>query len=329
MIQPRSHVIALAIIVGWASACKVILPAHSRSEATETASIGLRGLSGDELLDKWGSRLADDTRKRIRDAVAYVPPDVRGLSDPLSTAVGMAGDYIRDTLLQEADRYTATYDTTTAVDGFWTVADGKPARQHIFGFELVRRVRGDEDPALELVCAILPSSDHSAFSIEPVLLRVNRSKAKVLSYQLKDWYTTPWIWLLRSGSSVDISIRIQVEALWTSSDNGSSQSSLCDVTLPIGSVDLDATVDHKSFAGIRGTWMPGIPVAKAGTVTGTGNFTIHVTVTENDPSNAQKYLRQAADRVQPTLNRLTGQGQSTAPAKPAAASDSNPWDIRQ
>jgi hypothetical protein len=216
----------------------------------------------------------------------------------LASAIGFAADYLSNTLRQEADRYSASYTGQGACQEFW-MYDGQSRVQNTYGLEFTRYVPGDTDPAFACLFVILPSKDNTAFAIEPAVIRVNKCKAKVLSYEVKDWYTTLWTWMLKTGTAVDVAIRIEIDVTWTDSEMQTHTATACDFTLPVGAIDLANPQDKTDFTA-PAAWLAGIPTSapRGDQAGGTGTFSLRVTVHERDPSNAQNILEKAADRLQ-------------------------------
>jgi len=221
-------------------------------------------------------------------------------------------DRLRKELVEEADRYTAQFGARGAFDQFWVYAEDKRGVQHRLqnysGFEFVRttersrktppdgRARGANNTAFKLVCALTPSKDGEVFLVTPIYFKISSAKAKVLSYEWKDWYTTPWTWLLRRGSSVDCEVVFRFDAIWVDDKEGVHTETVCEDSFTVKdyAIDSPCPLPPKVLKHRQRGWFAGIPVSTdraSKRSCGNGTFWLEVVVTERDPSNAVRYLR--------------------------------------
>lgn len=203
---------------------------------------------------------------------------------------------------KEKSRYEAQYAVREGFDRFWLYARTSESTpkwfriQNYAGFEVVRSTSSNPT-ACKMVFAIVPSHDGLFFMIQPIYLKIDSAKTKVLSFQLKDFYTALWTWALRTGSSVDLTFKVSVEAIWQDAVGNARTQEVASDVLGVRSYDLnESRVYSGEFRKDRKGWFGTIPVSvdKDGAAIGSGTFWVGVTVTERDPSNAVEVLDKAA-----------------------------------
>lgn len=296
-------VLACGLTAALAGGCQVFLPAHSKSHDIEGESVEVHMLDHETMMAMYGDQYdAAFGGKKV------VPPAVAAAATAL---IGFAVDFTKKQIEEEASLYEAQWGKKAAFDHFWS-PDGK---QQYYGFEVIRGTRKNplrklgekqDTAAFHLVCGIAPSADGQMFQVAPLQLTINSVKAKVLSDQwLRTFYTVLWKPLLRTGHEVDVSADVEITAIWRDKNQTAHLEQLATFTVAVPAFDLNANNTLDAGDGLHSSpvgWFPGIPRSVYNNndgkeIEGLGTFWVKATVTERDPSNAKKYLEQAADLV--------------------------------
>ncbi|BBM86566.1 hypothetical protein [Candidatus Uabimicrobium amorphum] len=215
--------------------------------------------------------------------------------------VGLAVDYGKKKLEEEASLHVAQYEKRLAVDEFWRKEEETATRKikyfpNYYAFEIVRKTTANE-VSYRKVFGLAPSKDRSVFLVAPLKTELNSTKAKVSGLRL--WSAIPIFWwhplLLNYEDEIEIDIDVDIDAIWVDKNQKPhmdkrtfSTKEKHKLTFPVEKTG-DGSNKFGWFHAIQrsSNQMTGDP--------GLGTFWINVRVTERDPSNAKKRLEQAAE----------------------------------
>ncbi|QNT69568.1 hypothetical protein [Defluviicoccus vanus] len=302
------------------SGCAIFLPPHSKSNFREEEEVKIEMIKTCEELnqdiqavftDAGDSPKYDPYEKVFGPKCVQLQEPARGggresavAAAVVAAAVGLAVDYVHDQLKKEATLYEAQWEQRIARDDFWSAGQMK-----YVGFRVTRTVEGKPGkPATTAVFAFHPSQDGQFFLVAPMVYRLERAKAKVLS---DEWETvaTPWVLLTFpgkfariAGHSIDAQVAVEMAAFWLGKDDDRRTESIAAFVLPIRGYNLDKNRVLTPGDGLPASpvgWLAAVPRSRgADSPAPAGNFTLKVLVTEKDTSNAQQLLVQAADKLQ-------------------------------
>ena len=286
--------------------CSILLPAHSNSCDIKGERVVLKMLTQTDMTEKdyadcYNAFMDRQAKQRgKRGAVATTAA--------FSYLVGCAFDYVKSELEQEADLYTAQFGKKVAFDGFWKYT-GPKREQNYVGFEVKRITNStsDSSPAFRLLCAIVPSDDQMAFKLVPILFQTNKSKAKVLSFQWKHFYSGLWTWLLKIGNEINTKVTVHFDAFWVDEKQGAHTARIAEADLVVNGYDISHPKPYGKLQDEAMGWFGGIPVSynlSTNKWGGTGTFWLEVIVTEEDPSNARRYIKKAVEKMQENRERV-------------------------
>jgi hypothetical protein len=194
--------------------------------------------------------------------------------------------------------------------------------QNYYGIRLTRRAGAvgsdgscDGQPAqgrractvLEFVAGIAPSADEQMFQLAPLRFEIRKARAKVLSDEL-GWWLLPTTWvgktLRTAGHELDVTAGIVVEAYWKDAQQKLQATKVATAAWDFPSCDLSRPMLQRAacnedtcekLENPPSAWLMSIPVslapgANTNQVHGRGTFSIAMTITERDRSNAKQYL---------------------------------------
>lgn len=291
--------LSVALIVGG---CQAFLPAHSLSEDTRQEQLSIRMLTAEEILSEYADRLTDSDKELItRPPLVERDPSLLTPGGLIGTALVLARDYVATALEVEAARYVAQYETSAALDGFWTTRD-LDFVQAYRGIEFKRLTGGNPEDfgGLTVLLLIYPSTDNQFLGLKPAIVQLRTSKAKVPSYEIKDWWTTFWTWALRTGDSVDLDFELRIAATYRAGARSRTVE-----TKELGAFSFNSNghllgTERNTFAQAIG-WIPPIPRSAdpllATRTKGLGTFQVSFRVTEADTSRAAELLTLGAKKV--------------------------------
>lgn len=291
------------------------LPPHERSFDTTGEKVKLVMLKDVDVQAR--AKELGITVTGFEPAKIQIPEEVKIQAAPAAAigaaALGFAVDFAKTQIEEEAEHYVAQFSATLAADEFWKVKedkDGKYWVQNYEGFELTRvtKATSADKPAFRLVCVLKPSKDNRAFLVEPVYLKVERAKAKVLSFR---YWSLLWGWLLRTGNEVEAEVDVEANALWVDDE----QAAHVDKIAAFGFKKRYDLSSEKALTAsdlnLKAGWFPGIPQSLYPDVNGNllrgfGTFWIRINVTERDPSQAKKYLERMARTLEEKKPQIIG-----------------------
>jgi hypothetical protein len=257
-----------------------------------------------------------------------IPPMIVG------AAVGFAVDYVKKELEEEATRYEAQFKGTVTDDAFWRVerevkdfklistANGTNTVkfstdtflwQRYFGFRVTRKIKGEL--AFELVCGIAPSKDKQFLKIAPLYTRTTKAKAKILSNKLyQNLHLIP-VLMRWPTEEIEQTVHVEMTGFWKKNQDV-NVTTLAGSDMFLYNYNLgkrSAIVPEKENDRASG-WISSVPYSvdskgeplwndKARDHS-LGVFTLKVTVTERDPSNAKQKLESAAKLVGDNKDKL-------------------------
>jgi len=300
--------IALAVI-----GCNVVLPAHPHSLAIEGEEVQIKMLNVDGM---------EPYKEDFKAAFGNYPKEVYNsqveigcnsgdraiaLLAPLAlAAVNAAIGWVTNSLAAESDRYVAQFGYAAALDQFWE----KPSCgtndfwvPHYYGLEMNRLVDPCRTNAFHLVCGICPSHDGTMFQIKPLIYRSPRSKAKVLSDNgWTNWMLWKWFW--SPTHEVKTVVAVEIDSAWVNASRQYQTATIAAFPLDLGSYNINSNTDISlSERNVQTSgWFPGIPRSSVYDVHDaklkySGTFTLKLIVTQTDPSNAKKLVKQASELV--------------------------------
>jgi hypothetical protein len=291
--KAAAGLVALAI-----SACGVVLPRHPRSaqlrgERTTITMLTLddfnviaRRINYHELteldLATWSEPSGPTARRGRAEfaAAAVLAPIV----------AGMAVDFVKTQLEEEASRYEAQYTARVAEDLFW-IKKGNGFQQHWAGFQMTRSTtESGAAPAFELVCLFQPGADPRLLRVKPVFIRIAGAKAKVLGHR---WWA-PWTRLM-SDEELEVNVDVELDGMWMDEQQHLHANKLAALAFKVTGYELGPAAPILDPAPAFG-WFPGVPRTK-GIAEGSGAFTLEVKVTERDPSRAKQLVDRAGKEL--------------------------------
>lgn len=305
----------LAIAVS--SGCAYVLPSHPRSYDLEGETVNIVFFTK----DTWPANLPAAPTPFQADGcwpTPAPPPAGAAAAVPaaaVALAVGLAADFVKARLEEEATHYEAQYGQRVAQDAFWRterVGSNTCYVQNYVGFEVRRDTEQHPSsaPAFKMVFQFLPSADHQVLLVKPVYAKLESSKAKILDWR---WWSLPswFLPLFRStGHEVSVDVAVDLDAIWINPAQEAKVQKLGTFTVGLGNYDLDeaadpnipgpAPVDPSRLATQQAGWLPAVPISTRalGRQSGfAGTFWVKVLVTERDPGNAKRFLEKAAEEV--------------------------------
>ena len=230
-----------------------------------------------------------------------------------AAAVGFAVDYVADEVESHAEGYEAQYETSTQKG----VAPLELTQDGLLGqvpqsIEVTRRITGFRDG----------DEDACRITIELDLHPITRSDSHLVAFAIRgrptyelaaaktDVFTdNGWWWLsptygigrlLKSaGHLAEIEVDVVIESL-SLTDKGQPVSNEITLNFAPQSIDLNDGDDGQAGA-VTGMWTPAKGILLPGAF-----LNARVLVTERDPSNAQKRLKQAANAIRGQKADLVG-----------------------
>ena len=309
----------LLFVVLSLQGCSILLPAHSNSYDVTDEKVTLRMIKKGGLCtiqNKLNSNASVGSDKVLIgiNGDACITRDEFAFAAPLAVAAaGLAFDFMQKRIEEEATHYEAQFGDRIAVQRFWTMESNTTEstvaiqpQPYYEGFEIIRGTRDhpfkDESsrPAFRMIFAFDTSSDGSAFLIRPTYVFHKSAKAKVLSKaSIVSWFN----WFAKATGNVEVKVDIDIDAIWIDEKKKTHFEKIAAFPVSIGAINLSSPTEFstkdlsKKIAG----WFPGVPcsskVKMENEGDNCGNFWIKVLVTEKDPSNAKKYLKQSAELV--------------------------------
>ena len=315
--------VALALTtVACGAVTRTVLPRHENSLDIEGERVEIRMLTAEQL------KLAgyETDWKAAFPSLTLPEPSAPGgfaAAAPIAVAaVGLAIDFAKKKLEEEATLYEAQFSKRSAFDGFYIRASGSDEwHQNYFGFRITRttaRFGTADAPAFELVCGIGISKDGKMFGVAPLSFVTRSAKAKVLSYR---WWSTLWTWLLKTGNEIQTSTQIEIQASWLGKDRAAQSQTVASFPVEIGGYELasEAVFGATAYRVLRASgsgddrletdiagWFAGVPMSEGieNHVTQAGTFAIRATTTEKDPSKAKQLLEKASEAVEGQRERI-------------------------
>jgi len=262
-------------------------------------------------------------------------PGIAPIVAPLvGAAIGLGVDLIKSELQGESKLYTAQYGARVADDKFWKISDGAYSQNYI-GLQLVRETAAhscgkqapgtlagffasskqvaprppvpadlcEGEPALRMVWRFQPSHDGEVLLARPVYFKATSSHAKILDLR---WYSLPswFMWFFKpSGHEEHVAVDFSLDSIHVDGNQQAHIDKLAAFGVSLGAYDLDnpKTLGDSELRTFQAGWFQGVPISTGPTdvkkAQYRGTFWIGLQVTETDPSNAQQYLKQAADYV--------------------------------
>jgi hypothetical protein len=239
--------------------------------------------------------------------------------------------YVQTQLQKEAKSYTAQFSINVAEAGFWTssshqkrvlaacaqdlyvnfgqpsdqgwLTDDKSLLQRLVALEFVRKTKS-YSPAFDFVALMVPSQHNDVFLLQPIYLLDNSAKAKILAR--RPW--APWTYLpmIHAGNTVRVKTNITMSAIWVDNNQAAHTETIASFDLPDETVVLGEP--KKDFP--KGGWFQGVPLTEQIGGNGVpasganGAFWVNITVTEQDPSNAEQYIKEAAQAVSDNKSKI-------------------------
>lgn len=326
----RLSVVLIAVLLpsvtGCSSTRNAFLPPHPNSDYREDVKVTVKMLSYHEMK----KRFTDDLKKPstgeedaqfIRENLQYLedhknlylpppPPNRMGEAEASMLAAFLlkeSVDFIQYQLEEEAKAYTATFSQQKTFDSFYRVVKNEPFFNYA-GLEITRSTRGwsgRETPGSKLVCLLKIADDASVIFVEPVYFQVAKAKVKVLSYSGWRFWSYLYLWTLEPNHYLDVKVSLSMTAYWLEKQKESGvfvnkSAELPATTIVIRSYDLDRTPEWRSALReyASGGLIP-IPPRSSDSIRtkpseNRGPFRLAVTVTEQDPSNAQANITAGA-----------------------------------
>jgi hypothetical protein len=307
-----SMLLASGLVV--TTGCSAFLPAHINSHVFKGERVQITMLT-------WKDMEGDSSKGTVNVQPDYMAvfPEVRALkieqeekarfafaAPAAAAAIGLAIDYVKKRLDEEATLYEAQFSQRIAADGFWIRGSAEdPWEQHYYGFEVARYAENGTEPAYQLLCGLAVSKDGKMLKVAPLYFVTRKAKVKVLG---KRGWSFLWDWALRTGDEIESHADIAIDAIYVNGDGEVETIALTSFPIDIGQYPLasgdgpyrvlrkapgkDAGLLETAPAG----WFGGVPLSKdiASDKTQAGTFWVGATVTEKDPSNAKRYLETAS-----------------------------------
>ena len=292
--------------------CSIILPSHNNSYDITDEKVTLRMIKKGGLCDIQKELNPNSTKENPGSILigsngnACASRNEFAFLAPIAAAgVGLAVDFVKKQIQDEATHYEAQFGDRIPGQRFWTVDAAKNVKPYYDGFEIIRetsdhKLSESAKPAFRMIFAFDTSSDGAFFLIKPTYFFDKSAKAKVLSKaSIASWFD----WFTKATGGVDVKIDIDIDAIWTDEKKQTHNEKIAAFPISIGTINLDSQkeLSASDLVSKQGGWFPGVPCSSTSKMDyegkECGEFWIKVLVTEKDPSNAKKYLEQAAELV--------------------------------
>lgn len=274
---------------------------------------GLIEFSKDEKEIKFNDNLADGISAKDIEEEKKKREEKEKNRENLSKAVqgdiaGLAVDVIANSLEVESENYQSQYTSLSTFDNFW-IKDKKNWTLNYAG--MILETFDEEGKASSLLLEFKISSDGKFIKLSPIYFKADRVKTKVLA----NAYYWPWIWFMKTDENVEFIYNFKINAQWvkvTDKKNFENQNSIVgNVTLKIDSYSLKSnsleSLHIDRLSNIETDWFPVIPRSD-GIISNlnnkAGNFSILVTVTERDTSQASKSIDSASSFLKENKARM-------------------------
>lgn len=317
-----ARALALVALVGVsATGCSALLPAHSNSEDTDGEKTVLEFLTPEQLQSavdangtKWDRAKWETNRLTLR------APKTKGalLAGVGGAALEALSGMVATALHAEQEKYTAQFEDDAQTKDFWRKDKDDPNLyvQNLAGFRLRRgttRMPLETSAAFDLVCELQGTgNDTSAkrLKVVPLLMFDRHSKAKVLHLNWAESYSVLWMWLLKSSDSVNITVQVSIDGTWNApggaveDDQGKKEpgSAVPKTNVSLGVVDFSHklySIASPALATPKApTKLVDIPSTYETYSADALTLSLKVVVTEQDSSNATKYLKLLEQKAQ-------------------------------
>ena len=243
------------------------------------------------------------------DGIARSAGLIASLAEPVAAMVLKLGiDFVQGQLEAEASMYTGEFQRRSAFCHFYKylpLAEKLTIRTtNVGGFEMTRLTEGSwgsEKEAFKLVCAIKPLEENRIYALQPVYYKMSLAKAKVLAYRGWKFWCYPYLWAFGPSDRLNTSVSYKIQSIWIDKDDQSQVKAVANDTFTLDGVKLDGEAPWRSKLEARNirSWFPAPPTSfrQPSSFDTGGVFWLNVTVTEKDPSHAEKYITDAVETI--------------------------------
>lgn len=318
--------VIIFVIGPLTSGCKIFIPAHSNSNCRQGERVSIELITTEQALTN------DQFVANYQIAFGHKPGDVPTtkaipLLAPLAAAaVGMAVDYVKKSLDEEAKLYVAQFGTTIGDDKFWHMGGDGP-EVHYVGMNVKRDLvdsKGRVINAYNLLCGFCPTFDKHFITVKPLVFSTHKAKAKVVGDGILAWLPAAYPKIfLKPGHEIDSSAEFNIDGYFK------DQSQQMQI-IPMGAfkfkfpsyslskpaeMSLIATNQNLKLSNQTSGFINTAPYSivydqndnkyKPDQESAfTGVFTVKVIVTEQDTSNAKENLEKLSTLVSEQKTKL-------------------------
>ena len=316
-----------AIAVGLSllcTSCKIFIPAHRNSNWRNGEQVQI------ELINFQAAVADTNFSANYKAVFGFIPgerkePKFAIAAAPIVAAVaGFTLDYVAKSLQEEAKLYTAQFGDTIADSRFWILQGGKQTPNY-YGVRITRDIvdsKGRRTNAYKLVCGMCPTPDDRLITMKPLIFSTHKAKAKVIGNGPASVIAVyPWIFN-HPNSQIDSTVGFKIDGYFKDKDQFMKVVPMGAFSFKFPAYDLSCARELTATATNKNDRIPtqssgfldtapfsidpnGKPVI--GDANFTGSFTIKVTVTEADTSNAQQNIEKLGELVSQQKQAIIGQ----------------------
>jgi hypothetical protein len=308
------------------TSCKIFIPAHRNSNWRNGEQVQI------ELIDLEAARADTNFSTNYKAVFGFIPGEEKetkfaiAAAPVVAAAVNFTLDYVAKALQDEAKLYTAQFGDTIADSGFWLLQAGNQ-KPNYYGVHITRDIvdsKGRRTNAYKLVCGMCPTPDNRLITMKPLIFSTHKAKAKVVGDGPASVLAVyPWIFN-HPNNQINSTVDFKIDGYFKDKDQFMKVIPMGAFSFKFPAYDLSLAKELTAAATDVNRRIPpqssgfldtapfsidtnGKSVVEDTNLVVTGSFTMKVTVTEADTSNAQQNIEKLGELVSQQKQAIIGQ----------------------
>ena len=306
------------------TSCKIFIPAHRNSNWRNGEQVQI------ELIDLEAARADTNFSTNYKAVFGFTPGEEKETKFAIAAAPVIAAvanftlDYVARSLQDEAKLYTAQFGDTIADSRFWLLQAGNQ-KPNYYGVRITRDIvdsKGRRTNAYKLVCGMCPTPDNRLITMKPLIFSTPKAKAKVVGDGPASVFAVyPWVFN-HPNSQIDSTVDFKIDGYFKDKDQFMKVVPMGAFSFKFPAYDLSLAKELTAAATDANYRIPAQssgfldtapfsidPNGKAVVQDANfaGSFTMKVTVTEADTSNAQQNIEKLGELVSQQKQAIIGQ----------------------